>query len=425
MRVLKAKCVDSRVENSSENLQTAEQVMSQSDQPLADITVLDFGQVYNGPYCGFLLAQAGARVIKVESSIGETLRIRGAAAPSSYPFALLNTNKQCITLNIQSRDGQALLKKLVQHVDVVTENFAPGTMDKYGIGADALCALNPRLIYAASTGYGASGPYRDYLGMDITLQAMSGVMSVTGEGDGPPLKTAAAFADFLGGTHLYAGVLTALHQRTRTSKGSVVDISMQDCVFPTLATALGSFFVAGGKQGPRRGNKHPGLALAPYNVYPAKDGYVAIICIREGHFRNLCEAIAQPALVEDERFATNAARCKNMMALDAVIGVWTQSLPKWEVFAKTQAHGVICAPVNDLADVIRDPQLLSRETLKWRPHKGFGEIPQMHTPLRFRGFNPPELTDVPALGTDTDRILKELAGVDDAEIARLRAVEAI
>ncbi len=399
--------------------------MTQNDQPLADITVLDFGQVYNGPYCGFLLAQAGARVIKVESRIGETLRTRGKAAPSSYPFALLNTNKQCITLNIQSPDGQALLKKLVQHVDVVTENFAPGTMDKYGIGSAVLCAINSRLIYAASTGYGASGPYRDYLGMDITLQAMSGVMSTTGEGDGPPLKTAAAFADFLGGTHLYAGVLTALHQRSRTGKGSVVDISMQDCVFPTLATALGSFFVAGGKQGPRRGNRHSGLALAPYNVYPAKDGYVAVICIREGHFRNLCEAMGQPQLADDERFSTNAARCKNMMALDAVIGVWSQTLPKLEVFARAQDHGVICAPVNDLADVIRDPQMLARGTLKWRPHAGFGEIPQMQTPLRFRGLNPPELTDVPELGTDTDRILKELAGVDDSEIARLRAAEAI
>lgn len=396
-----------------------------SDQPLAGITVLDFGQVYNGPYCGFLLAQAGARVIKVESRAGETLRARGKAAPSSYPFAILNTNKSCITLNIQSPDGQALLKTLVRRVDVVSENFAPGTMDRYGIGAAALRAINPRLVYAASTGYGGSGPYRDYLGMDITLQAMSGVMSVTGDGDGPPLKTAAAFADFLGGVHLYAGILTALHARQRTGEGAVVDISMQDCVFPTLATALGSFFVAGGKQGPRRGNRHSGLALAPYNVYPASDGYVAIICIREGHFRKLCEAMGQPGLAEDERFATNAARCHNMMALDAVIGVWTQTLPKREVFAKAQAHGVICAPVNDLADVIRDPQLLARGTLEWRPHAGFGEIPQFHTPLRFRGLNPPELTDVPDLGSDTDRILKELAGLDDAEISRLRAVEAI
>ena len=169
-------------------------------QPLDGVTVLDFGQVYNGPYCGFLLAQAGARVIKIESLIGETLRARGEASTASYPFAMLNTNKESVTLNIKSDEGQALLKRMVEHVDVVFENFAPGTMAKYGIGAEDLRAINPRLIYASSTGYGnAPGPYRDYLGMDITLQAMTGVMSITGEDGGPPLKTAAAFAEYFPG----------------------------------------------------------------------------------------------------------------------------------------------------------------------------------------------------------------------------------
>ena len=208
-------------------------------QPLAGVTVLDFGQVYNGPYCGFLLAQAGARVIKVESLIGETLRARGRASAASYAFAMLNTNKESMTLNIKSAEGQGLLKRLVRNVDVVFENFAPGTMDRYGIGAEALRAENPRLIYASSTGYGtAKGPYREYLGMDITLQAMTGVMSITGEDGGPPLKTAAAFADFIAGTHLYGAIVSALYAREHSGEGATVDISMQDCVFPTLATAL-------------------------------------------------------------------------------------------------------------------------------------------------------------------------------------------
>lgn len=399
--------------------------LTMQDQPLAGVTVLDFGQVYNGPYCGFLLAQAGARVIKVESRIGETLRARGKATSAAYPFALLNAGKACITLNIQSAEGQALLKRLVTKVDVVSENFAPGTMDRYGIGAQALRAINPRLIYAASTGYGYSGPYRDYLGMDITLQAMTGVMSITGEGDGPPLKTAATFADFLGGVHLYAGIVTALLARARTGQGAAVDISMQDCVFPTLATALGSYFVAGRRQGPRVGNRHPGLALAPYNVYPAADGYVAIICIREGHFRKLCAAMAQPALADEPRFATNAERCRNMMALDALIGAWSQNLTRAEIFARAQAHGVICAPVNALEDVIDDPQLHARGTLEWSLHPALGEIPRMHTALRFRELAPPALTDVPELGADTDGVLGELLGLDAAELARLRSAEAI
>lgn len=395
------------------------------NQPLHGVTVLDFGQVYNGPYCGFLLVQAGARVIKVESLIGETLRARGDASPASYPFASLNANKECMTLNIKSPDGQALLKRLVREVDVVFENFAPGTMDRYGVGAQALRAENPGLIYASSTGYGvASGPYRDYLGMDITLQAMTGVMSVTGEEGGGPLKTAAAFADFIAGTHLYAAIVSALYARTQSGEGATVDISMQDTVFPTLSTALGSYYVAG-EQRPRAGNKHPGRALAPYNVYPAADGHVAIICIREGHWRKLCAAMGQVQLAEDDRFATMSARAANMEAVDAAVSDWSREHTKAEIFAITQQHGVICAPVQDLDDVINDPHMAERGSLVKRPHPTLGEIAQPQTPLRFRDIDPPELQDVRALGEDTDRVLTDLLGLETDEISRLRSAEAI
>ena len=183
------------------------------------MTALDFGQIYNGPYCGFLLAQAGARVIKVESPLGEPLRARGEPSTASYPFALLNSGKQGITLNIKSEAGQAVLKRLAREVDVVLENFAPGTMDRYGIGAAALRRENPRLIYAAGTGYGATGPHRDYLGMDITIQAMSGIMSITGQEDTPPLKSGAALCDFFGGVHLYAAIVSALYRRQQNRRG--------------------------------------------------------------------------------------------------------------------------------------------------------------------------------------------------------------
>ena len=394
-------------------------------QPLEGITVLDFGQVYNGPYCGFLLAQAGARVIKVESLIGETLRARGAHSPGSFAFSLLNSNKESITLNIKAAEGQALLKKLVPGVDVVLENFAPGTMARYGIGAEDLRALNPRLVYAASTGYGSVGPHKDYLGMDITLQAMTGVMSITGEEGGPPLKTAAAFADFIAGTHLYGAIVSALFARERTGEGATVDVSMQDCVFPTLTTALGSYYAADGVQPPRGGNHHPGRALAPYSVFEAADGHVAIICIREGHWRKLCDAMNREELKTDERFADNRSRCLNMEALDEVVNEWTRSLPKADIFARAQQHGVICAPVQNLDDVIHDEHMAARGTLKVRAHDGFGEIVQCHTPLRFRDIDPPELTDAPELGASTDSVLKELAGLDESEIQRLKDAEAI
>jgi crotonobetainyl-CoA:carnitine CoA-transferase CaiB-like acyl-CoA transferase len=395
------------------------------EQPLDGVTVLDFGQVYNGPYCGFLLAQAGARVIKVESLIGETLRARGTKSPATYPFAFLNTNKECITLNIKTEAAQTLLKRLACKVDVVFENFAPGTMDRYGIGATDLRDANPRLIYASSTGYGvAAGPYRDYLGMDITLQAITGVMSITGEDGGPPLKTAAAFADFIAGTHLYAGIVSALFARAQSGEGATVDISMQDCVFPTLATALGSYYVAG-EQRPRAGNRHPGRSLAPYNVYEAADGHVAIICIREGHWHKLCTAMGTPELAEDERFVTMADRSANMDEVDEIVSTWTRRHTRDEIFRAAQDHGVICAPVQNLEEVANDPHLAARGSVKMRAHPQLGEIAQFHTPLRFRDIDPPALTDVPALGHDTARVLAELAGVDDEELESLRRAEAV
>lgn len=393
--------------------------------PLEGVTVLDFGQVYNGPYCGFLLAQAGARVIKVESLIGETLRARGQESTSSYPFALLNANKESLSINIKSPEGQDLIRSLAAEVDVVLENFAPGTMAKYGIGAEALTSINPSLIYASSTGYGnAEGPYRDYLGMDITLQAVAGVMSITGESGGGPLKSAAAFADFIAGTHLYAGIVTALLKRAHKGEGSIVDISMQDCVFPTLATALGTFYLKG-EQPERAGNRHPGKALAPYNTYRAADGHIAIICIREGHFRKLCQAMQREDLATDPRFDSFKSRCDNMDLLDAIINEWTEQHTRQTLLSLTQAAGVICAPVNNLQDVLNDPHLAARGTLESLPHAHFGEIKQMHSAIRFTGEAPRALEPAPALGSSTTAILREFLDLDEERINALASLEAI
>ena len=393
-------------------------------KPLEGVTVLDFGQVYNGPYCGFLLAQAGARVIKVESRVGEPLRTRAQATSASYPFSMLNGGKECITLNIKSDEGQKLLRSLVLKVDVLLENFAPGTLRNYGLGGKDLLKLNPKLIYAASTGYGDGGPYRDYLGMDITIQAMSGVMSITGEDSGPPMKAGAALCDFLGGVHLYGGIVSALFQREQTGFGAELDISMQDCVFPTLTTALGAYFLAG-EQKPRTGNRHPGLSAAPYNVYQSKDGYVAMICIRDGHWRKLCSAMGRPELADDPRFVDMKSRSANMELLDESITKWTIELSKEEIFKKAQEHGVICAPVQGLADVVSDPHMHERGSLHWTHNEILGEMVLMNTPLRFKDQLPPPLKPVPRLGNDTNDILEEMLGLSRKEIDELRSLEAI
>lgn len=392
--------------------------------PLNDVTVLDFGQVYNGPYCGFLLAQAGARVIKVESPRGETLRDRAKASAASYPFALLNAGKRSMTLNIKTAEGQSLLKRLVRDVDVVLENFAPGTMARYGVGSEALRAENPALIYAASTGFGSTGPYRDYLGMDITLQAMTGVMSITGHEGAPPTKAGPALADFMGGVHLFGAIVAALYRRSATGEGAVVDISMQDCLFPALSTAMGAYFLAG-SQPPRTGNRHAALSAAPYNVYRAADGHVAIICIREGHWRNLVSAMGRPDLLENPEFADMAARAANMDALDAEVERWTSGLAKGEVFRVAQSHGVICAPVKTLAEVAGDPQLHARGTLEWVEHPTLGRIALCHSPLRFADTELPALTEVPYLGADNRDLYCGLFGLSDAQFQALSDAGAI
>ena len=392
--------------------------------PLAGLTVLDFGQVYNGPYCGFLLAQAGARVIKVESPTGESLRGRSGTAKPGFPFRMFNSAKECITANIKHPDGRQLIKDLVPQVDVVLENFSPGTLADNGLGSDVLCELNPRLIYAAGTGYGGSGPYRDYLGMDITLQAMSGVMSVTGDADSPPTKAGAAFCDILGGAHLYAGIVSALYQREQTGKGAIIDISMQDCVFPTLATQLGTYFQLG-HQPARTGNRHSGMALAPYNVYQAKDGHVAMICFRGEHWLRLCDAMERPELKTDERFARTKDRARNMDEVDALVEAWTRTLTKAEIFAIAQSAGMICAPVQTLEDVVNDPQLLARGTLAWAEDKWGEQSLKFHTPIRFKGMQTPGVPDMPSLGAHSESVLLEFLGMDADEVARLRDTQAI
>ena len=210
------------------------------DLPLKGVTVLDLGQIYNGPYAALLMAMSGARVIKVEAPGGENMRRRAAVGGGAMlPFAMLNSNKEFVTVNFKSDAGCDLFRKMVRKSDVVIENFAPGVMDRLGLGPKLLMQENPRLVYAAGSGYGWSGPYRDYLAMDLTVQAMSGVMAATGFPDRPPVKAGAALCDFFGGTHLYGAALAALFEARQTGVGRFVEVAMLEAVFPSLISALG------------------------------------------------------------------------------------------------------------------------------------------------------------------------------------------
>ena len=392
-------------------------------QPLTGITVLDLGQIYNGPYCGYLLAMAGARVIKVEPPGGESMRGSGATLVS-YPFMMLNGNKETVTLNLKSDAGRELLRGLARHADVLLENFAPGTLDRYGVGADALSAVNPRLIYAAGTGFGRIGPHRDYRAMDITVQAMTGVMSITGHDGEPPLKAGPALCDILGGVHLYAAITTALVRRERTGRGAVLDVAMQDAVFPSLISALGAWYVSNGRS-KRTGNHHHAWAVAPYNVYAASDGHVAIICVRERHWLALLDAMGKPELADDPRFADRVTRAGNMAATDRVVEAWTSTLPRAEVFQVCQQHKVPCAPVQSLADVLNDPHLLERGALAKVAHEHYGEVTLPSTPLRFQDLDPPGVSLPRNAGADNVSVYGDLLGLSVDEVASLEDTDAI
>ncbi|PPR70129.1 MAG: Acetyl-CoA:oxalate CoA-transferase [Alphaproteobacteria bacterium MarineAlpha1_Bin1] len=402
--------------------------MSASAYPLDGITVLDFGQIYNGPYASFMLAMSGARVIKIEPPHGEPLRRRTAADGGSVPLAMLNANKEGVTLNLKHERGREMLCKMVMKADVLLENFAPTVMTRLGVGPEALMAINPALIYASGSGYGWEGPRRDDLAMDLTVQAVGGVMHVTGFPDGPPVKAGPAICDFITGTHLYGAVVTALFERTRTGKGRMVEVSMLDSIFPTLASNLGMYFgqkQKGGEILTRTGNKHGGLSVAPYNVYAAKDGYVAIITVREDHWQNLLVAMGREDLKDNERYLTSDARVLHMDEVDEIVGAWVATLTKYEAEAAAQKHHVPTAAVRDLEEVVNDPHLHQRGMLRWVDHPVVGRIAAPHSPIRIQGNEPMELTLNPELGQDNDQVYGKWLGLDPDEIASLREAGAI
>jgi len=389
--------------------------------PLTGVTVIDMGQIYQGPYAGLLMAKAGAKVIKVEPRHGEPLRAREAVGGgASLPLAMLNSNKRAITLNLKTPRGVELLKDLACQADVLLENFAPGVMDKLGVGAVVLMGENPRLIYASATGYGLSGPERDNLAMDITIQAASGAISVTGFADGPPVKAGPAIADFLSGTHLYGAIVTALYERERTGRGRLIEVAMIETMFPTLASNLGMIHNNPDRPLGRTGNRHGGLAVSPYNVYACQDGWFAIICTNEDHWRNLTLAMGRPDLAADPRFASNAARVEHMAETDAAVEAWAAGLTRAEIFAATGAHRVPSAPVRDLYEVLNNAHMKERGMLEEIDHPRLGRITVPGSPLRYHGTPQTPATPSPAIGADNVEVYAELLGLSAGEVQALR-----
>ena len=393
---------------------------ARANRPLSDVTVIDFGQIFQGPYASLLLAKAGAFVIKIEPRHGEPGRRRAEPGKSAtLPFAMLNQNKHAITLNLKHERGRELFFRMVKRADVLLENFSPGTMDDLGVGWSRLREINPRLIYASGTGFGISGPDRDNLAMDMTIQAASGIMSVTGFPDGPPVKAGPTLVDFMGGIHLYAGIVTALYDRDRSGTGRLVEVAMQEAVYPTLAASYDYYFRTG-KIPPRTGNRQSGLNSAPYNVFPTDDGHVAIHIVTEAHWQNLLKAMGREELKDDLRFATNAARVAHMDETDALVEAWTRTLGKMEVFARTKVYRIPCAPVRNAPEVMNDPHMHERGTLERIDHPELGEIVVPTTPLRLHGTDKVETRPSPTIGQHNAEIYGDWLGLSSIEIDELR-----
>ena len=393
--------------------------MERANRPLAGVTVLDFGQVYQGPYASLLMAQAGADVIKIEPPQGEPLRRRAPPGKSTtFPIAMLNSNKRAITLNLKHERGRALLFRMAEKGDVLLENFAPGVMDRLGVGWSVLREINPRLIYASGSGYGLSGPDRDNLAMDLTIQAVSGLIAATGFADGPPVKAGPAVVDFLSGIHLYAAVVTALFERAQTGKGRLVEVAMQEAAYATLTSSLEAYWQSG-KVPPRTGNASHGRV--PINVYPTNDGYIAMNLAVEEHWHSLLKAMGREDLRDDPRFNSPAARLAHRGETDALIAAWTQTLGKMEIFAAAKRHRIPLAPVRDVNEVMHDPGMHERGFLAEIEHDEIGRVTVPTSPLRFHGADPVPLVPSPKLGQHNAEIYGGWLGLSQDEIAALKS----
>ena len=387
--------------------------------PLTGVTVIDLGQIYNGPYCTFLMAMAGARVIKVEPRGGENLRRRAKVGGAAVPFAMLNSNKEFISLDLKPARGKELLREMVGKADVLIENFSQGAMDRLGLGYDVLKQINPALVYASGSGYGRSGPMKNYPAMDIAVQAMSGLMSINGFEDRPPVKVGPAVADFIGGVHLYAAVVTALYERQTTGEGRLVEVSMMESVYPSLASNLGLYYAKKGQVSARTGNRHGGMAESPYNVYPTTDGFIAIVASSDDQWSRLLTVIGRSELIGDVRFSTLGARVQRIDEVDAIVAAFTTPRTKEAAFQQLISAGVTCAPVRDIGEVVNDEHMLGRKALEWVEHPLYGRIPLPRSSLRFSDVPMPDIEPSGEVGRNNASVYGEWLGLGAEAVAEL------
>ncbi|MEY4794697.1 MAG: hypothetical protein RL724_1633 [Pseudomonadota bacterium] len=390
--------------------------------PLTGLRVLDLTRVLAGPTCTQMLGDLGAEVIKIERpEAGDDTR--GFAPPfvpntkeSAY-FVGVNRNKKSVTLDIAKPEGQAIIHKLLEHCDILVENFKVGALAKYGLGYEQLAKTHPRLIYCSITGFGQTGPYAPRPGYDALIQAMGGVMSLTGEPNGSPQKVGVPVADLFAGLYGCIGILAAVNHRNSTGQGQQIDIGMLDTHVAWLANQ-GMNYLATGENPPRLGNQHPNIA--PYQEFPTKDGYIILAVGNDPTFERFCKAFGQEALLADPRFATNPIRVQNRQLVTDTLTPVMKSKTTAEWIDALEALKIGCGPINTLEQVFADPHVQAREMVVDMAHGSGEKVKVIANPVKLSATPPSYRSAPPVLGEHTNAVLTDVLKMSAGEIAALK-----
>ena len=399
--------------------------------PLSHVKVLDLSRVLAGPWASQILADLGADVIKVERpGVGDDTRAwgppflkdtEGRETREAGYYIAANRGKRSITLNLDSAPGQAIVCDLAKRSDVVIENFKVGTLERYGLGYEALRALNPRLIYCSITGFGQTGPKRAHPAYDFLIQAMGGMMSITGEPDGQPgagpQKVGIPIIDLITGVYAATAIAAALAGRELSGQGDYIDLAMLDVQVGLLSNQAMNYLLAG-RVPKRTGNAHPNIQ--PQKVFRCADGDIVLVVGNDGQFEKLCAVLGRPDLAADERFATNPSRVRHQGILLPQIDAIFASKPRAFWIEQLALAGVPCGPINTIPEVFAEPQVQERAMLRELPHPSAGKVPQVLSPFRFVNAALEFERPPPLLGQHTREVLNEL-GLDDARLAQLSA----
>ena len=389
--------------------------------PLTGLRVIEMGSLIAGPFCGQFLGDFGAEVIKIEDpGKGDPMRQWGRSLPKGHSpwWPVIGRNKKSVTLNLRSGEGQEIARTLIGKSDVLVENFRPGTLEKWGMGYEALTRDNPGLILSRASGYGQTGPMSQRPGYALIGEAMGGLRYITGEPDRPPARAGISIGDSLSGLMGALGVLMALHARGKTGRGQVIDVSIYESVLAVMENTITEYALTGYIR-ERSGSILPGIA--PSNAYPTKGGDLVVIGANQDTlFQRLAETMGRPELLDDPKFQGHFARGQNQVELDQIIAAWTSTKTAEEVLELMDKNAIAAGRVYRAPDMLADPHYAARESIVELPHPVFGTV-KMQNAFPKMSETPGEVRwPGPGLGEHTEAVLREVAGIDDTKIAQLR-----